>query len=229
MAVHILATRVMAVRRRASLAVVAGVAAVAVACSREASNGAAAAVPPVAAPDSFEVTFATSRGDVTARVRRAWSPRGADRLYALARSGYYDDTRFFRVLDGFMAQFGASGDPEKARQWADSTIADDSVTHSNTRGTLTFATAGPNTRTTQLFINTADNGRLDAMGFTPVGEVVAGMAAIDSLYSGYGEGAPYGRGPDQGRIAAEGNAYLDREFPRLDRITQARVTREWGR
>ena len=143
------------------------------------------------------------------------------------KSGYYDDTRFFRVLDGFMAQFGVSGDPAAASQWRDSLIPDDSVAQSNLRGRLTFASAGPNTRTTQLFINTADNPRLDGMGFSPVGEVTSGMAAIDSLHSGYGEGAPMGRGPDQSRIASEGNAYLDRDFPLLDRIRQARITAEW--
>lgn len=161
------------------------------------------------------------------RVHRDWAPRGADRLYTLVKSGYYDDTRFFRVIDGFMAQFGASGDPATAARWTDSLIADDSVRQSNLRGRLSFASAGPNTRTTQLFVNTVDNPRLDGMGFSPVGEVVSGIVAIDSLYAGYGEGAPNGSGPDQGRIADEGNAYLDREFPKLDRIRQARITREW--
>ncbi len=197
------------------------------ACSREASDGAPAASAPVTAPDSFEVTFATTEGDVVVRVHRAWAPRGADRLYSLVKGGFYDDTRFYRVIDGFMAQFGASGDPDVAAQWSDSLIADDSVRQSNLRGRLTFASAGPNTRTTQLFINTADNPRLDDMGFSPVGEVVSGIEAVDSLYSGYGEGVPMGSGPDQSRIAAEGNAYLDRDFPDLDRIRQARVTREW--
>lgn len=196
-------------------------------CSREASNGAPPRAAPVAAPDSFEVTFATSRGDVVVRAHRNWAPRGADRLYALVRAGYYDDTRFFRVLDGFMAQFGAAGDPDVGRQWSDSTIPDDPVTQSNVRGMVTFASAGPDTRTTQLFINTADNARLDGMGFAPVGSVVRGMEAVDSLHSGYGEGAPMGGGPDQAMIAREGNAYLDREFPRLDAIRGARITREW--
>jgi peptidyl-prolyl cis-trans isomerase A (cyclophilin A) len=203
------------------------IAATVVGCSREASNGAPAAATPVVAPDSFEVTFATTKGDVVVRVHRDWAPRGADRLYALVRDGFYDDTRFFRVLDGFMAQFGASGDPVVSSRWRDSLIADDSAAQSNLRGRLTFASAGPNTRTTQLFINTADNPRLDGMGFSPLGEVMSGMAAVDSLYSGYGEGAPSGGGPDQGRIADEGNAYLDRDFPRLDGIRQARITREW--
>lgn len=196
-------------------------------CSRETSNGAPAAAAPIVAPDSFEATFQTTRGEVVVRAHRAWAPRGADRLYALVRGGFYDDTRFFRVLDGFMAQFGASGDPEVARRWSDSTIADDPVMQSNTRGMLTFASAGPDTRTTQLFINTADNARLDAMGFAPVGRVVSGIEAVDSLYSGYGEGAPMGSGPDQSMIAGEGNAYLDRQFPRLDAIRGARITQEW--
>lgn len=209
-------------------AAVAGVIALALGCSREPSNGAAATPPPVAAPDSFEVTFATTQGDVVVRVRREWAPRGADRLYALVQDRFYDDTRFFRVLDGFMAQFGASGDPATAARWRDAMIPDDPVVQSNRRGMLSFASAGPNTRTTQLFINTADNARLDGMGFSPVGEVVNGMAAVDSLHSGYGEGAPYGQGPDQERIAREGNAYLDRSYPLLDRVRQARITKEWG-
>lgn len=196
-------------------------------CSREASNGAPASVARVVAPDSFEVTFQTTRGDVVVRARRDWAPRGADRLYALVQSGFYDDTRFFRVLDGFMAQFGASGSPDVARRWRDSTIADDSVAHSNQRGRVSFASAGPDSRTTQLFISTADNARLDDMGFAPVGEVVSGMTVVDSLYSGYGEGPPSGQGPDQSRITSEGNAYLDQEFPRLDAVRSATISREW--
>lgn len=215
-------------RRGARSAIVAVLCATAlIGCTREPSNGAARQSAPVVAPDSFDVTFETTRGDVVVRAYRAWAPRGADRLYALVQRGYYDDTRFFRVLDGFMAQFGASGDPAAARQWTDSTIADDPVVQSNERGMVSFASAGPNTRTTQLFINTGDNARLDGMGFAPVGRVVSGMAAVDSLYSDYGEGAPSGPGPDQALIAREGNAYLDREFPRLDGIRRARITGEW--
>jgi peptidyl-prolyl cis-trans isomerase A (cyclophilin A) len=211
-----------------TLAVVAIVSSAAViGCSREASNGAPAAVTQVVAPDSFDVTFQTSRGEVVVRARRDWAPRGVDRLYALVQNGFYDDTRFFRVLDGFMAQFGASGSPDVARSWSDSTIADDSVAHSNQRGRVSFASAGPNSRTTQLFISTDDNARLDDMGFAPVGEVVTGMAVVDSLHSGYGEGPPGGQGPDQSRITREGNAYLDREFPRLDAVQRATISREW--
>lgn len=196
-------------------------------CSREASNGAPANVAGVAAPDSFEVTFATTAGEIVVRARRDWAPRGADRLYTLVQSGFYDDTRFFRVLDGFMAQFGASGSPELSRRWSDSTIADDSVANSNQRGRVSFASAGPDTRTTQLFISTDDNARLDDMGFAPVGEVVSGMTVVDSLHSGYGEGPPDGQGPDQARITREGNAYLDRDFPALDAVQRARISREW--
>jgi peptidyl-prolyl cis-trans isomerase A (cyclophilin A) len=211
-----------------TLAVVAIVSSAAViGCSREASNGAPAAVTQVVAPDSFDVTFQTTRGEVVVRARRDWAPRGVDRLYALVQNGFYDDTRFFRVLDGFMAQFGASGSPDVARSWSDSTIADDSVAHSNQRGRVSFASAGPNSRTTQLFISTDDNARLDDMGFAPVGEVVTGMAVVDSLHSGYGEGPPGGQGPDQSRITREGNAYLDREFPRLDAVQRATISREW--
>ena len=179
-----------------------------------------------AAPDTFWVRFGTTKGPFTVQVVRAWAPRGADRLYYLTRVGFYDDVRFFRVLPGFVAQFGAHGDPRVNRVWEARAVADDPVRQSNRRGTLTFATAGPNTRTTQLFVNLRDNARLDRLGFAPVGQVVEGMAAVDSLHAGYGEGAPRGRGPDQDRLAAEGNAYLARDFPRLDRVTGARVVRE---
>ncbi len=178
-------------------------------------------------PDSFVVRFTTSRGSFDVKVHRAWAPRGADRLYYLASNGFFDGVRFYRVVSGFMAQFGAHGNPEVARGWDGRRILDDPVKHSNVRGTLTFATGGPNTRTTQLFINYVNNARLDGMGFSPVGAVVTGMPIVDSLYSGYGEGPPGGQGPDQGRLGSEGNAYLIRDFPKLDSIVTASVTREW--
>jgi peptidyl-prolyl cis-trans isomerase A (cyclophilin A) len=179
------------------------------------------------APDSFTVRFETTRGPFTVQVVRDWAPRGADRLYYLVRSGYYDGVRFFRVLPGFVAQFGASGDPKVAKVWERRTIRDDPVKESNRRGTVTFATAGPNTRTTQLFVNLAGNARLDRLGFAPLGRVVDGMTrVVDSLYTGYGEGPPRGKGPDQDRIAAEGNAYLARDFPKLDWIRKAEVVKE---
>lgn len=177
-----------------------------------------------ASPDTFVVRFATTQGDFDVQFIRSWAPRGADRAYYLVRSGFYDSTRFFRVLPKFVAQFGAHGNPAVNRVWEGRTIADDPVRQTNGRGTVSFATAGPNTRTTQLFVNLAGNGRLDRLGFTPVGRVIAGMTrVVDSLYSGYGEGPPRGKGPDQDRLASQGNLYLQRDFPRLDYIRTARV------
>ena len=181
-----------------------------------------------AAPDSFGVHFTTSRGDFDVRVHRDWAPHGADRFYYLVRSGYYDGVRFFRVIEGFMAQFGVHGDPAVAKVWRDRNIGDDPVRHRNERGALTFAqTSAPNSRSTQLFINFGNNGQLDGMRFAPIGVVVTGMSVVDSLYHGYGEGAPQGGGPDQGRLGAEGNAYLRSQFPKLDSIATARITDQW--
>ena len=175
------------------------------------------------APDSFTVRFTTSRGVFDVRVHRDWAPLGADRLYYLVGAGFYDGVHFYRVIEGFMAQFGAHGDPAVAKAWEDRRIADDPVRQRNERGMLTYATSGPNTRTTQLFINFGNNQQLDRMGFAPVGKVVNGMEVVDSLYHGYGEGAPAGQGPDQGRLQREGNAYLGHEFPKLDSIVSARI------
>ncbi len=175
------------------------------------------------APETFRAKFTTTKGDFIIEVHRGWAPRGADRFYNLVRAGFFKDVAFFRVLSGFMAQFGISGDPAVARAWMQANIPDDPVTQSNKRGRVTFATAGPNTRTTQLFINFGDNAGLDSQGFAPIGEVVEGMNVVDSLYAGYGEGAPRGRGPDQGRIQAQGNAYLKSSFPQLDRIVSATI------
>ena len=178
-------------------------------------------------PDSFTVHMVTSKGAIDFKVHRDWSPKGADRLYYLFSNNYYDGIRFFRVIDGFMAQFGMAGDSAVGHVWRDRPIKDDPVKHSNKRGTLTFADAGPDTRSTQLFFNFRDNAQLDGAGFSPVGEVTNGMTSVDSLNHDYGEGAPGGRGPDQGRIMMEGNAYLIREFPRLDYIVSTHVTEEW--
>lgn len=178
------------------------------------------------APDAYRVTFVTTEGEFTVRVRREWAPRGADRLYNLARHGFYDDTRFFRVIDGFVAQFGLSGRPRLDRLWREHPIPDDPVRLSNERGTVTFASSGEDTRTTQLFVNLGDNTRLDGMGFAPVGRVVEGMEVVDALYAGYGEGAPRGAGPSQERIVREGNAYLEEEFPKLDYIEATEVREE---
>ncbi len=175
------------------------------------------------APAEFKVKFETTRGDVVIKVTRAWAPLGADRFYNLAKNGYFDGCRFFRVLPNFVAQFGIHGDPRVAAAWERAAIQDDPVVKSNARGFVTYATAGPNTRTTQLFINTKDNRALDRMGFSPFGEVVEGMKAVEELYSGYGEGAPDGNGPSQGRLLREGNAYLEEEFPKLDFVKSAKV------
>ena len=175
------------------------------------------------APDSFRARFSTTKGDFVILVHRAWAPRGADRFYNLVRSGYYDGLRFFRVIPGFMAQFGLHADTAVTSAWRERQIPDDQMRRSNQRGMVTFATAGAGSRTTQVFINYRDNSRLDGMGFAPFGEVVEGMAVVDSLYGGYGEGAPNGRGPDQMRIHIEGEKYLARQFPKLDKIKSARV------
>ena len=175
------------------------------------------------APESFKARFQTSKGSFTVEVTRSLAPNGADRFYNLVRSGYFTDIEFFRVISGFMCQFGIHGDPKVAAAWRAAHIPDDPVKGSNARGAITFATAGPNTRTTQLFINLVDNGRLDGMGFSPFGKVIDGMDVVDKIYSGYGEGAPRGAGPDQGRIQQEGNAYLKKDFPKLDYIQSATI------
>ena len=175
------------------------------------------------APDVFAARFETSKGAFVIEVHREWSPNGADRFYNLVTNGFYDDARFFRVVSGFMAQFGINGDPAVNEAWKPALIDDDPVKKSNARGMVSFAMRGPNTRTTQLFINFNDNNRLDSMGFSPFGSVVEGMDVVDALYSGYGEGAPRGRGPAQDRIQSEGNAYLNASFPELDYIKTARI------
>lgn len=173
------------------------------------------------APATYRVKFTTTQGDLVIEVTRDWAPLGADRFYNLVKNGFYNDASIFRVLPGFVVQFGISPKPAIARAWQNATIKDDPVVQNNLRGFVTFATGGPNTRTTQVFINLADNTRLDGMGFSPFGKVVEGMEVVEKLYSGYGEGAPQGNGPDQGRITAEGKAYLDKNFPKLDSIKTA--------
>jgi peptidyl-prolyl cis-trans isomerase A (cyclophilin A) len=175
------------------------------------------------APAVYQAKFDTSKGPFVIEVHRDWAPQGADRFYNLVKNGFFDNARFFRVIEGFMVQFGINGDPKIAAVWRDADIKDDPVKQSNERGTITFATAGPNTRTTQVFINFADNAPLDGQGFSPFGKVVSGMEVVDSLYGGYGEGAPNGNGPDQGRIQSQGNAYLEQDFPKLDFIKTATI------
>jgi peptidyl-prolyl cis-trans isomerase A (cyclophilin A) len=175
------------------------------------------------APEVFQARFETSKGDFVIEVRREWAPQGADRFYNLVRNGFYDDVRFFRVLDGFMAQFGIHGDTSVQRVWRSKVMLDDSVRQSNLRGYISYAMGGPNSRTTQVFINYVDNSRLDGMGFAPFGRVIEGMDVVDALYSEYGEGAPRGQGPAQPRIQAEGNDYLNRDFPNLDHVEKATI------
>jgi peptidyl-prolyl cis-trans isomerase A (cyclophilin A) len=176
------------------------------------------------APATYKVKFETSKGDVVIQVTRDLSPLGADRFYNLVQNGFYDEVRFFRVISGFMAQFGVSGDPEIAKAWINAGLKDEPVKGSNTRGTLTYAMRGsPNSRTTQLFINFGNNAFLDKQRFAPFGEVVEGMEVVDSFYAEYGEGAPRGKGPDQGAIQSRGNEYLTKDFPKLDYIKKAYV------
>jgi peptidyl-prolyl cis-trans isomerase A (cyclophilin A) len=177
------------------------------------------------APERFLVRLETSRGEMRLDVRREWSPHGADRFHHLVRVGYYDGARFFRVIEGRWAQFGINGDPETARAWRTRTIPDDPRRMSNVRGTVAFAFAVPGGRTTQVFINLRDNSAThDVEPFVPFGQVIAGMEAADALYAGYGESAGGGiRAGRQGPLFDGGNAYLAREFPRLDFIVRATV------
>jgi len=169
------------------------------------------------APDVYEVKFTTTKGDFVVQVTRAWAPIGADRFYNLVKHGFFTDAAFFRVVSGFIIQFGLSANPSVNKVWQNANIKDDPVTQSNKPGYLTFATAGPNTRTTQLFINFGNNTFLDNQGFAPFGQVTSGMDVVQQLYSGYGES------PDQGAIQSQGKAYLDQNFPKLDVIKTATV------
>jgi len=176
------------------------------------------------ADETFKVTFAVDNldgggsGHFVVEVHKAWAPLGAQRFAELVQDKFFDKARFFRVIDGFMAQFGIPGDPAVAAKWRDEDIKDDPTNKSNKRGRLTFATAGPDTRTTQIFISLQDNFFLDQQGFAPFAEVVEGMDIVDKLYKGYGEGAPNGKGPDQMLVQSKGNAYLQDKFPKLSFI-----------
>ncbi len=172
------------------------------------------------APAAFRAKFETSKGSFVLEVHRDWAPLGADRFYYLVRNGFYDDTRFFRVVEAFVVQFGLSGDPKVSTQWREAFIPDDPVKQSNKRGFVTYAMGGANTRGTQIFVNFKDNTSLDDRSFAPFAQVVEGMEVVDGLYKGYGEA------PSQAKIRNEGNAYLDREFPKLDKIVKATVLEE---
>ncbi len=174
------------------------------------------------APETFRARFETTEGAFVIEVHRAQAPRGADRFYNLVKNGYFDGVRFFRVIEGFVAQFGMHGEPQVQVRWSAATIPDDPVAASNMRGTVTFAKGGPNTRTTQLFINLVDNTTLDGDGFAPIGGVVEGMDVVDRIHSGYGELAGRGgNGPVAQNIAARGNEYLAESFPEMDYVVSA--------
>lgn len=212
-------------RHRARLAALSLAVVAAAACATKESDSTADVAPtgdpsaavPRQTPDSFRVAFETSRGKFVVAVHRDWAPEGAARFYELARTGFFDDVRFFRVVPGFVAQFGLNDEPKRNEEWLAKRIPDDSVKQSNLRGTISFASEGPNTRAHQVFINLVDNARLDPMGFAPFGRVVEGMDVVDSLYSGYGEA------PDQLLIQVQGNKYLNRMFPKLDYVKKAKV------
>jgi homoserine O-acetyltransferase len=176
------------------------------------------------APDVYRVRIDTSKGSVVLEVTRALAPRGVDRFYHLVETGFYDDSRFFRVIAGRFAQFGIPGNPAIGGIWRNQSFPDDPVRASNTRGTFAYAMTGPDARTTQIYINTSDQLQQDVQGFAPFGKVIEGMDVVDKLYSGYGETSGSGmRAGKQGRLFEEGNAYLDREFPRLDKLIRARI------
>jgi peptidyl-prolyl cis-trans isomerase A (cyclophilin A) len=175
------------------------------------------------APAVYKAKFDTTKGVFVIEVTREWAPLGADRFYNLVKNGFYDDVRFFRVISGFMVQFGIHGDPKISAPWREAQIKDDPVRQSNKRGYVTYAMAGPNTRTSQVFINFGDNAMLDSKGFSPFGRIVSGMNVVDALYAGYGEGAPNGGGPDQSRMQREGNAYLMKDFGKLDSVKKATI------
>jgi peptidyl-prolyl cis-trans isomerase A (cyclophilin A) len=176
------------------------------------------------APAAYKVKFDTSVGVFVVQVTREWAPHGADRFFNLVKNGFYNDARFFRAIPNFMVQFGINGDPAISAVWRNAQIPVDPVKQSNKRGYITYAMgASPSTRTTQVFINFRDNGNLDSMGFAPFGQVVEGMDVVDKINTMYGEGAPRGKGPEQGRVQSEGNAYLIKNFPKLDYIKTATV------
>jgi peptidyl-prolyl cis-trans isomerase A (cyclophilin A) len=177
------------------------------------------------APDKYRAKFDTSAGEFVIEVTKAWAPRAATRFYNLVKHGYYDENRFFRVMNGFMAQFGIHGDPAVNAQWRNYRIIDDARVQSNERTYVSFAAGGPNTRTTQVFINLGDNnGRtLDGAGLVPFGKIASGMNVVEKLYADYGDGPPRGKGPDQAKIQLEGNAYLQKDFPKMDYIKKATI------
>ncbi len=177
--------------------------------------------PKIVVPEVFRVKFETSQGDVIVEATRAWSPHGVDRFHELVRMRYFDQGRFFRVVPGFIAQFGVHRDFKVHDVWRNFFIVDDPPVQRNLRGTLSFAKSGPDTRATEIFINLADNAILDDQRFVPFAKVISGMDAIDKLYSGYGDMRPEGKYIDPGRVEEEANEYLVQRFPKLDYIKRA--------
>jgi peptidyl-prolyl cis-trans isomerase A (cyclophilin A) len=176
------------------------------------------------APDVYQVNLDTSKGPVVIEVRREWAPIGADHFYNLVQTGFFDNARFFRVVRNFVVQFGIAANPETNRLWSNLNLKDDPVTQPNSRGMVTYATRGPNSRSTQLFINLRDNRQsLDSQGFAPFGRVTQGMDVVDSFYNSYGDMPPGGQGPDPSQIQLQGNGYLESRFPRLDYIKKATI------
>lgn len=173
------------------------------------------------APATFAVEFDTTKGKFVVTVHRAWAPRGVDRFYNLVKAGFYNGNEFFRVVKGFVVQFGISGSPKVSSAWQTATIKDDPVKASNTVGTITYADAGPNTRTTQVFVNLANNAGLNRQGFAPFGKVTSGLAVVKKLYGGYDD-TPTN---DQQQMATQGNAFLKKHFPKLDSVIRARVVK----
>lgn len=172
------------------------------------------------APATYDVKFHTTKGDFTVQVTRAWAPNGADRFYNLVEHHFYDDATLFRVVAGFVVQFGIPADPRYGKIWANANIKDDPVKESNLRGYITYAqSSAPNSRSTQVFVNFRDNSRLDSMGFAPFGKVIEGMSVVESFYGGYAD-QPTGM---QDQIANQGNAFLEKNFPKLDKILTARI------
>ena len=174
------------------------------------------------APKTFKAQFETTKGEFVIEVTREWSPIGADRFYNLVKNGFFDNIKFFRAVKGFVVQFGIHGDPKVAQKWAEANIQDDSVVASNKKGFITYAKSGaPNSRSTQFFINLNDNVRLDGMGFSPFGKVIKGMDVVEKLYDGYGEQVT----SLQGEITTQGNAFLEKNFPKLDSIKKATIVK----
>jgi peptidyl-prolyl cis-trans isomerase A (cyclophilin A) len=187
----------------------------AVACGG--GSGGGSSTPPGQAPATFSARFDTTKGPFVVKVDRSWAPRGADRFYNLVRDHFYDNQPIFRVVPGFVVQWGISGNPSVAQKWQNATIKDDPVNHSNDKGTITFATSGPNTRTTQLFVNLVPNPGLDTQGFSPFGTVTSGFSVFNRLYSGYGDNF------DQAALTQNGASWAHQNFPKLDWIKSARL------